>query len=156
MGKRSSSNKLVKVRRSNKLPSRFECLFCNHREACGVTLDKKTALGNIMCSVCGVSYQVRITGASPLQARQTCADARCAAYTQPIDVYSEWQDACENVAQDADNGLIKVNPPTELKRRPQNPTEFDDFIVDVDDDKEKNVQEAAASGAPPKKRRTVA
>lgn len=47
-------------------------------------LDKKAGVGNLHCKVCGQRFQ---TGINYLSAA--------------VDVYSDWIDACENVAQEA-------------------------------------------------------
>lgn len=47
-------------------------------------LDKKAGVGNLHCKVCGQHFQ---TGINYLSAH--------------VDVYSDWIDACENVAQEA-------------------------------------------------------
>ena len=62
----------------------FTCLFCNHEKAIQVKLDKKAGVGNLHCKVCGQRFQ---TGINYLSAA--------------VDVYSDWIDACENVAQEA-------------------------------------------------------
>lgn len=66
------------------LATTFTCLFCNHEKAIQVKLDKKAGVGNLHCKVCGQRFQ---TGINYLSAA--------------VDVYSDWVDACENVAQEA-------------------------------------------------------
>lgn len=66
------------------LATTFTCLFCNHEKAIQVKLDKKAGVGNLHCKVCGQRFQ---TGINYLSAA--------------VDVYSDWIDACENVAQQA-------------------------------------------------------
>ena len=66
------------------LASTFTCLFCNHEKAIQVKLDKKAGVGNLHCKVCGQKFQ---TGINYLSAA--------------VDVYSDWIDACEDVAKDA-------------------------------------------------------
>jgi len=66
------------------LAVQFTCLFCNHEKAIQVKLDKKQGVGNLHCKVCGQRFQ---TGINYLSAA--------------VDVYSDWVDACENVAQEA-------------------------------------------------------
>lgn len=44
------------------------------------TLDKKNCIGSLSCKTCGQSFQTRIT-----------------ALSQPVDVYSDWFDAVEEV-----------------------------------------------------------
>lgn len=66
------------------LATTFTCLFCNHEKSIQVKLDKKAGVGNLYCRVCGQKFQ---TGINYLSAA--------------VDVYSDWVDACENVAKDA-------------------------------------------------------
>jgi transcription elongation factor Elf1 len=49
-----------------------------------VKLDKKAHVGNLHCKVCGQRFQTGINYLS-----------------HAVDVYSDWVDACENVAQEA-------------------------------------------------------
>lgn len=71
-------------RKREPLATTFTCLFCNHEKAIQVKLDKKAGVGNLHCKVCGQRFQ---TGINYLSAA--------------VDVYSDWIDACENVAQEA-------------------------------------------------------
>ncbi|KIW98499.1 uncharacterized protein Z519_00160 [Cladophialophora bantiana CBS 173.52] len=83
-GKRKkSSRKPQGPKKREPLPSTFTCLFCNHEKAIQVKLDKKAGVGNLHCKICGQKFQ---TGINYLSAA--------------VDVYSDWIDACENVAQD--------------------------------------------------------
>jgi transcription elongation factor Elf1 len=59
-------------------------LFCNHEKAITVKLDKKAGVGNLHCKVCGQRFQTGINYLS-----------------HAVDVYSDWVDACEDVAQEA-------------------------------------------------------
>jgi len=84
MGKRKkSSRKPVGPKKKEPLAKTFACLFCNHEHAIIVQLDKKLGLGQLFCKVCGQKFQ---TGINYLSA--------------PVDVYSDWIDACDNVAKD--------------------------------------------------------
>lgn len=47
-------------------------------------MDKKAGIGDLYCKVCGQKFQSSINYLSA-----------------PVDVYSDWLDACESVAQDA-------------------------------------------------------
>ena len=47
----------------------------------GCTLDKKNSIGDLHCKICGQSFQTAINSLS-----------------QPVDIYSDWIDACEDVA----------------------------------------------------------
>ncbi|KEF61634.1 uncharacterized protein A1O9_03202 [Exophiala aquamarina CBS 119918] len=84
-GKRKkSSSKPQGPKKREPLATTFTCLFCNHEKAIQVKLDKKAGVGNLHCKVCGQRFQ---TGINYLSAA--------------VDVYSDWIDACENVAQEA-------------------------------------------------------
>jgi len=85
MGKRKkSSRKPQGPKKREPLATTFTCLFCNHEKAIQVKLDKKGGVGNLHCKICGQRFQ---TGINYLSAA--------------VDVYSDWVDACENVAQEA-------------------------------------------------------
>jgi len=85
MGKRKkSSRKPQGPKKREPLAITFTCLFCNHEKAIQVKLDKKAGVGQLHCKVCGQRFQ---TGINYLSAA--------------VDVYSDWIDACENVAQEA-------------------------------------------------------
>lgn len=81
MGKRKTKRKpQAKIR--EKLDTQFNCLFCNHEKSVTAKLNKSTGVGDIKCRICQASWQCNIT---PL--------------SHPIDVYSEWIDACEEQNQ---------------------------------------------------------
>ncbi|OAP56725.1 hypothetical protein AYL99_08837 [Fonsecaea erecta] len=85
MGKRKkSSRKPQGPRKREPLATTFTCLFCNHEKAIQVKLDKKAGVGNLFCKICGQKFQ---TGINYLSAA--------------VDVYSDWIDACEDVAKEA-------------------------------------------------------
>lgn len=48
-------------------------------------MDKKNLLGELHCKICGQSFQTAIHSLS-----------------QPVDIYSDWIDACEDLAEEAD------------------------------------------------------
>ncbi|KAJ1921185.1 hypothetical protein H4219_000783 [Mycoemilia scoparia] len=77
MGKRKSAKKVV-TRKKQKLDEQFDCLFCNHEQSIKVTIKKNIKVATLACSKCDTQYE---TKTNPL--------------TEPIDVYSEWIDACE-------------------------------------------------------------
>ncbi|KAJ2391181.1 hypothetical protein GGI23_005468 [Coemansia sp. RSA 2559] len=81
MGKRKSSRKVVKKERP-KLETVFPCLFCNHEKTIQVAMDKEHKVGNLKCKICGATYQAAINHLS-----------------EPVDVYGEWIDACEEAKQ---------------------------------------------------------
>lgn len=80
MGKRKKSSRGPAKRVIQKLDTKFNCLFCNHDKAVSCILDKKNSIGTLNCKVCGQSFQTRINSLS-----------------QPVDVYSDWFDAVEEV-----------------------------------------------------------
>ncbi|RKP31930.1 Elf1-domain-containing protein [Metschnikowia bicuspidata] len=87
MGKRKTAakpQKKIKV----KLDVTFQCLFCNHERSIICTLDKKNGVGDLHCKICGQSFQTAINSLS-----------------QPIDIYSDWIDACEDLAEEQDDGI---------------------------------------------------
>ncbi|OLY84114.1 Transcription elongation factor 1 [Smittium mucronatum] len=86
MGKRKSTSKLVK-RAKPKLDVTFDCVFCNHEKSVSVQMDKEHKIGNLSCKVCHANYQAAINHLS-----------------SPIDVYSEWIDACEEAKNAETNG----------------------------------------------------
>lgn len=85
MGKRKATRKPPKKVRQ-KLEVTFTCLFCNHERSVICTLDKKNSLGELHCKVCGQSFQTAINSLS-----------------QPVDIYSDWIDACEDIAEEAES-----------------------------------------------------
>ncbi|CAR29750.1 hypothetical protein ZYGR_0AD04340 [Zygosaccharomyces rouxii] len=80
MGKRKKATRKPQRRLALKLDTKFNCLFCNHDKSVNCTLDKKNSIGSLQCKICGQSFQTRINGLS-----------------QPVDVYSDWFDAVEEV-----------------------------------------------------------
>ncbi|CAH2351212.1 transcription elongation factor 1 [[Candida] railenensis] len=84
MGKRKSSAKPQK-KIKQVLDTTFSCLFCNHEKSVICTLDKKNGLGELHCKICGQSFQTAINSLS-----------------QPVDIYSDWIDACEDLAEEAE------------------------------------------------------
>ncbi|KAK4137593.1 Elf1-domain-containing protein [Trichocladium antarcticum] len=91
MGKRKSSSKPQGPKRRDPLPTLFTCLFCNHENSVSVKLDKKAGVGTLECKVCGQKFQC---GINYLAAA--------------VDVYSEWVDAADAVAQEA---AAETQPP---------------------------------------------
>ncbi|CAN6653134.1 transcription elongation factor 1 [Trichomonascus vanleenenianus] len=80
MGKRKKSSRGPTKKVKQTLDTTFSCLFCNHENSVACTMDKKSGIGSLYCKVCGQSFQAPIN-----------------ALSAPIDVYSEWIDACEAV-----------------------------------------------------------
>ncbi|KAL2133551.1 hypothetical protein VTI74DRAFT_2163 [Chaetomium olivicolor] len=84
MGKRKKSSRKPQGPKKNEpLPTRFTCLFCNHENSVEVKLEKKAGAGSLECKVCGQRFQCGINYLSAA-----------------VDVYSEWVDAADAVAQE--------------------------------------------------------
>jgi len=79
MGRRKSAKRrLTPKKKQPPVPTTFDCPFCNHEKTVECKIDKEKSLGLIKCSICDASYQMMITY-----------------LTEPVDVYSEWIDKCE-------------------------------------------------------------
>eukprot|EP01136_Pigoraptor_vietnamica_P003271 Opistho-1_new@32316 len=101
MGK-SSARKPPPKKRPTPLDKSFPCPFCNHDRSVEVKLDRGRKIGTLRCTVCKEGYQVLIHSLS-----------------EPIDVYSEWRDACEEVNAD-------VAAPPKAKAAPKRAAAADD------------------------------
>jgi len=82
MGKRKKSSRGPAKKQVQKLDTKFNCLFCNLENSVSCKLDKRNSIGSLNCKICGQSFQTRIN-----------------ALSQPVDVYSDWFDAVEEVNQ---------------------------------------------------------
>ncbi|XP_009991973.1 PREDICTED: transcription elongation factor 1 homolog, partial [Chaetura pelagica] len=69
-------------RMTGTLETQFTCPFCNHEKSCDVKMDRARNTGVISCTVCLEEFQTPITYLS-----------------EPVDVYSDWIDACEAANQ---------------------------------------------------------
>ncbi|XP_056265421.1 transcription elongation factor 1 homolog [Pseudoliparis swirei] len=79
MGRRKSKRKPPpKKKLTGDLDSQFTCPFCNHEKSCDVKMERTRNTGIISCAVCLEEFQTPITYLS-----------------EPVDVYSDWIDACE-------------------------------------------------------------
>jgi transcription elongation factor Elf1 len=58
----------------------FDCPFCGKTDACAVRMDFEHKLGTIQCDACAAKN-----------------DSRISRLSEPIDVYAEWIDQCEEV-----------------------------------------------------------
>lgn len=109
--KKSSAKPQKKV--VQRLDTQFNCLFCNHEQSIICTLDKKNNLGTLYCKICGQSFQTTIN-----------------ALSKPVDVYTDWYDATEEVNQgqksedEADDEGYEVSAPGTK----------DDFIEDDEEE----------------------
>lgn len=83
MAKRKSKRKPPAKRKAiEPLDTLFNCPFCNHEKSCEVKMDRSRNMGRIYCRICLEDFQSSINYLS-----------------EPIDVYSEWIDACESANQ---------------------------------------------------------
>mmetsp|Transcript_15095 Transcript_15095/g.29767 ORF Transcript_15095/g.29767 Transcript_15095/m.29767 type:complete len:107 (-) Transcript_15095:197-517(-) len=81
MGKRKTAKKVQKKERPKVMGAgQFDCPSCNHAGSIKVTIMKKAKLGQCKCTVCGTSWETKIT-----------------ALTEPVDIYCEWIDECEKL-----------------------------------------------------------
>ena len=128
MGKRKKSTRKPTKRLVQKLDTKFNCLFCNHEKSVSCTLDKKNSIGTLSCKICGQSFQTRINSLS-----------------QPVDVYSDWFDAVEEVnsgrgsdTDDGDEGSDSdYESDSEQDAKTQNDGEIDSDEEEVDSDEER-------------------
>ncbi|KAJ4367093.1 hypothetical protein N0V83_007623 [Neocucurbitaria cava] len=118
MGKRKSSSKPQGPKKKEKLPTTFQCLFCNHEKSVSVSIEKKSGVGNLQCKVCGQTFQTNINYLSA-----------------PVDVYADWIDACDAVAKEAAKGNAELerstNRPGGMPKGPADPE--DDGFIEHDD-----------------------
>ena len=78
MAKRKSRKaKAPPKKKPAKLDTAFVCPFCGHPDAVGCLIDLKHRFARASCRICQESYATRAN-----------------ALTEPVDVYSEWIDAC--------------------------------------------------------------
>jgi transcription elongation factor Elf1 len=91
MAKRKSTRKPAPKQSRQILDKTFSCLFCNHERAIEIKLLRDQSLGKLVCRVCGVTWETDIMSLS-----------------EPIDVYSEWIDACEEAQQTQKKQPVKV------------------------------------------------
>lgn len=60
------------------LDTLFNCPFCNHEKSCEVKMDRAKNVARIACRICSEEFTTTVNYLS-----------------EPIDVYSDWIDACE-------------------------------------------------------------
>lgn len=82
MGKRKSSAPVAK-KATPKLDTTFNCPFCNSNKSVHCVIDLDRELGEVYCNLCSNRYRNRITH-----------------LTEPIDLYHDWIDACEEANQE--------------------------------------------------------
>jgi transcription elongation factor Elf1 len=76
--KTHKTHKKTKTKAAPKLDTSFNCPFCNGARTVTCTIDLEHGLATARCGACGEAYQ-------------TQADH----LTEPVDVMSDWLDACE-------------------------------------------------------------
>ncbi|KAG5519810.1 hypothetical protein PMAC_000083 [Pneumocystis sp. 'macacae'] len=81
MGKRKTKMKKPKPKPKPPLDKTFNCLFCNHEKSIVCHMDKTNQIGTLICKICGQMHQSIIHNLSA-----------------PVDIYSDWIDACDAVA----------------------------------------------------------
>ena len=100
MGKRRS-RKAPQKKAASKLPTQFDCPFCNHQSTIHVKVHYASGVGSLECRVCAVKADTRITHLS-----------------KEIDVYCEWMDSCVELnKQDDDNPLEETQDQGPKKRQ---------------------------------------
>mmetsp|Transcript_5888 Transcript_5888/g.11230 ORF Transcript_5888/g.11230 Transcript_5888/m.11230 type:complete len:82 (-) Transcript_5888:133-378(-) len=79
MGKRKSAAP-PPTRIIHKVPTQFNCPFCNHERSVECKLDRAAQVGEVSCRICNEKFSTEINNLS-----------------EPIDVYAEWIDECEKI-----------------------------------------------------------
>ena len=69
------------------LAKKFKCPFCANNDAVECKMDQKNGVGSLACRLCGASYQMPIHHLH-----------------EPIDVFSEWLDDCEEATKQQNGG----------------------------------------------------
>lgn len=83
MAKKKSKRKPVAARKAiEPLEQQFDCPFCNHEKSCEVKMDRTRNTAKIQCRICLEEFSAPINY-----------------LTEPVDIYSEWIDACEQANQ---------------------------------------------------------
>ena len=124
MGKRKSRAKPVESAKKKywktPVPTTFDCHFCTHTGSVSCRMDKVAKVGSLECDVCGETFRVEI---HTLMA--------------PIDVYTEWIDACEQAKGMAPKQLADTDGGKQLSRSARESTVGDasrraDALLDDD------------------------
>ncbi|KAH9001248.1 Elf1-domain-containing protein [Lactarius akahatsu] len=105
MGKRKkSSRKPAPKRKADPLDTTFTCLFCHHDQSVTVKLDRKEGVAQLVCKVCGQSFQSKVNH-----------------LTEPIDIYSEWLDAADYAAKEEERRALRRPVASSSRARPTGP-----------------------------------
>ncbi|KAF8312018.1 Elf1-domain-containing protein [Clavulina sp. PMI_390] len=85
MGKRKKSSRKPGAgrKKTEPLDTVFDCLFCHHPKTVTCKIDTKDNVGHLSCKVCAVTFQTNVNHLSA-----------------PVDVYSDWIDAANEVQGD--------------------------------------------------------
>ncbi|CAM9359527.1 unnamed protein product [Heterosigma akashiwo] len=78
MGRRRAKQKKIKTKKKQVVPTTFKCPFCCHDDVVECKMDWNRGKGDLTCRICGANFQASINY-----------------LTEPIDLFSEWIDACE-------------------------------------------------------------
>ncbi|KAK5107324.1 hypothetical protein LTR62_001379 [Meristemomyces frigidus] len=102
MGKRKKSSRTPQgPKKREPLATTFKCPFCNHESSVTVQIDKKNHIGTLDCRQCAQHYQ---------------ASNDMKGLMQPVDVYFEWVDACEEVAKNEASSTTGAEPAPSTRR----------------------------------------
>ncbi|KXL46348.1 hypothetical protein M433DRAFT_58037 [Acidomyces richmondensis BFW] len=95
-GKRKkSSRKPVAKKKREPLATSFKCVFCSNETSVSVTIDRKNKIGHLSCKQCGQHFD---------------SSSSMGSLMQPVDIYYEWIDACENVAKEQAAATSSAGP----------------------------------------------
>ena len=102
----------------------FTCLFCHHDQSVTVKLDRKEGVAQLVCKVCGQSFQSKVnrtwfTRTSKYYKKlipTTTLDL-----TEPIDIYSEWIDAADYAAKEEERRAQRRPVASSSRARPAGP-----------------------------------
>ena len=89
-GRKRKSHKIKRTVTNIKVPTTFDCIFCNNIDSTEVKLEPSMSIGYIYCRVCTANYQTTVHH-----------------LTEPIDVYWEWIDEAERVNTIEEQKLLK-------------------------------------------------
>ncbi|KAI7862557.1 transcription elongation factor Elf1 like-domain-containing protein [Spinellus fusiger] len=120
MGKRKAKRKVAK-KLKDKLDVQFNCLFCNHEKSVDVKLDHTNKVGHLSCKICDITWQCPIN-----------------VLDEPVDVYSAWIDACEDVNKSKRNVRVsdRSRESAEESARPSTAAYSNDQLDPFDEDEE--------------------
>ncbi|KAK6429293.1 hypothetical protein LTR95_014559 [Oleoguttula sp. CCFEE 5521] len=102
MGKRKKSSRGPQgPKKREPLATTFKCVFCNSENSVSTKIDKKAGVASLTCKNCVANYQMSSTCKLRFRSSELSASLiKATDLTQPVDVYFDWIDACEAVAQE--------------------------------------------------------